>query len=280
MAQPPADGICQLCLQRSPDEEVRGRAGTAVQILVTAAGRHVRIGLEEVDGHRAGRVREIPDGQRAGVVRGARQRTHVQAFAGAEVDVCQQQHTDALVERVADFGARDMVHLARGQKLRDSVSHVQVSGKVVVLGEDDGAVWPGSQRASQQLEEAHGRAVRDQDLVLGGAEEAGELGAHAVRRIHPRVIGPAAHQSARPLVRDELAHARCSAPRRAAERVAVEVEEVVVDLEPLAKRRQRVIVVEPLTERAVDHLRERSGHRSARTSQSSGKKRRSTVERR
>src|ERR1700730_17420677 len=98
--------------------------------------------------------------------------------------------------------------------------------------------------------------------------------------MHPADVGPAAHQPATPFGPDEAAHARRGIGREAAEGVAVEIDDAVVDVEPLAKARQRIRTVELLTECAIDDLRQRDGHSRLRTSHRSGKKRCSMVRRR
>ena len=213
-------------------------------------------------------------------MRRARQCAHVVLLTGAEVDVRQQQRTDTVVQRIVQLAACHGAHFTAVEQCCHAARDIQIGWKVVVLGEDHGALWVRAQCCPEQLEETHRRAVCHEHLVLGGTQEARQLGADAVRRVHPRRLGPASHQAARPFMADQLVDAGARRARHPAERVAVEIDDVVIDVEPVAKRRQRVVVVELLTQRAIDDLGQHDGHNSARTSHSSGKKRRSTVERR
>ncbi len=84
-----------------PDE--RRRARPAVQVLVAAThgeiGGIVRIAAAvQVDRHGAGRVRQVPDDQRARGMRGAIDRGHPVHAAIAIVDVREQQHRHPSVE--------------------------------------------------------------------------------------------------------------------------------------------------------------------------------------
>ena len=112
----------------------RRRARPAVQVLVAAADREVGIDAVQVDRHRAGRMREIPDRQRAGVVRRARQRRHVVHAAGAVVDVREHQQREALVEQrreLVGFGEHEVQAALARQRLGD----VQVGREVGALGD-------------------------------------------------------------------------------------------------------------------------------------------------
>ena len=70
-----------------PDE--RRRARSAVQVLVAAADGEIGRVAGEIDRHRAGRVRQVPDRQRPGGVGGGGQLAHPVHPAGAVVDVGQ-----------------------------------------------------------------------------------------------------------------------------------------------------------------------------------------------
>ena len=85
-----------LVLRGHPDE--RGGAGAAVEVLVGAPHREVGADRGEVHRHRAGRVAEVPQHQRAGPVGRCRDAGQVEHRAGAEVDVGQGEHRDVLVE--------------------------------------------------------------------------------------------------------------------------------------------------------------------------------------
>ena len=135
---PPALGVHAPRVPRmGPDE--RRRAGPAVQVLVAAAdgevgGRGRRAVAMEMHRHGAGRVRQIPDHERAGGVRRARQRRHVVHAAGAVVHVGQQHDGGVVVDRrrqiVGVHEPQRGSRAARGSGLGD----VEVGRKVRALG--------------------------------------------------------------------------------------------------------------------------------------------------
>ena len=82
--------------------DMRGRAGSAVEKLVAAADREVGAIPVEMKFDRAGRMREVPDDQRALLVRGLRDRRHVLDLGGAIVDVAELDHRGVGVDRGGD----------------------------------------------------------------------------------------------------------------------------------------------------------------------------------
>ena len=81
-----------------------GRAGSAIEVFISAADREVGLRPMQVDRHGAGRMGQVPDGQRALGVGVGCQARHVVQVAGAVVDV--GQHDD---RRVAVDGGRQFL---------------------------------------------------------------------------------------------------------------------------------------------------------------------------
>jgi hypothetical protein len=102
-------GVGERALVTIGNVEVRGCARSAVQVLVAAPHGEVGVRRAEVDRHCAGRVREIPDHQAAGLLRALRHRRQRMLSAGAVVDVGEHHDGNAVVDRGCDlveFGRR------------------------------------------------------------------------------------------------------------------------------------------------------------------------------
>ena len=120
--------------------------------------------MVELDLDGAGGVREIPEHQRAGGVRGLRQRAHVVAFAGSEVDLGQHEQRRVAVERVAEPGSLDRAHLA-AEQVGDAARDVEIGREVALLGDDHAALRPRPQHRGHQPEQPDRRRVGDQHLA-------------------------------------------------------------------------------------------------------------------
>ena len=114
------------------------RSGTCSRTPRRSRRRLGRAVAVERDRHGAGGVREIPDDDRAGRVRGARDRRHVVHAAGAVVDVGQQH--DGGRRRIGARSRRPRRRAAaRGRAARASaVGDVEI-GREVVRSESDDA---------------------------------------------------------------------------------------------------------------------------------------------
>src|SRR4029079_10751270 len=88
-----------------------------------------------------------------------------------------------------------------------------------------------------------GRGVGDDDLARCGADQTGDLCAGAARRADPVAVVPAADQPIAPLVRDDLRDTLPGGALQGAQGVAIEVDDVRREVEPLAKRTQRIVRV-------------------------------------
>lgn len=233
---------------RHPHE--RGRAGAAVQVLVRAADRAVRARAVQVHWHRAGRVREIPQHQRAGVMHQLCDGRHVVHVAGAVVHV--RDHRDGRVRaeragqvgRIVDQAQRVAAAELVDQPLRD----VQVGREVRALRHDHAALGRTlglvAQHRRQQLEEVDRDGVGDDRFAGRAADQRRELVAEAARQREPAGRVPAADQAFAPFGADHLLRAGGRCARLRAERVAVEIDHAIGQRELVAQRGQRVVAVE------------------------------------
>ena len=121
-----------------PEEGRRARA--AVEVLVAAADREVGVGAVQVDRHRAGRVRQVPHRQRAGGVRGARERGHVVHAAGAVVDVGEHQHGERRASSCAAISSGSTSSSVKPCCARQALGDVEVGREVAALGDDHAAL--------------------------------------------------------------------------------------------------------------------------------------------
>ncbi len=272
MAEPTLDWIVELTLERCGDVEVRRRTRPAVEVLVAAADGEIDAVALQLDLDRAGRVRQVPEHECAGGVRGIRQRRHVVTFAGPEVDVgeCQQS-------RVARQGSEELLafHHAdlAAQHLRDTARDVEVGGKVRPLGHDDSPVRSCPHHSGDEPEQSHGCGVGDEHLTRRRTDQLGDAIADAQRRFHPSGLGPSANQDSAPLVLGHLAQSRHRGFGETAHRVAVEIDGRLVVEEPIAEPREWVHRIQGGTRVTVEIGRKLEAHNRPRTSQRSGKNR-------
>ena len=233
--------------RRHPDEG--RRAGTAIEVLVGAAHGEVGLGALQVHRHRAGGVRQVPDRQRAALVRQRRHRAHVVHLAAAIVDVRQQHHGHGIVQRLFQRQlVIDQAHLvALLQQVDQALDHVQVGREVVALGQDHPAARPGllldAQRGGQRLEDVQRGGVGDDDLALAGADQARQLVAQAGGQVEPAGRVPAADEARAPFLADHVGGARRRGPGQYAQRVAIQVDHAGWQVELVLDGCQRVEAV-------------------------------------
>ena len=224
-------------LQARVDVAEGRRPGAAVEVLVGAADGEVGVPLVEGDGHRARGVAQVPEDQRAGVVADPGELRGVGEPGRAVGDVVEHDQGGALADRLAELvggdalGGVDLDPAQRQPALGgDALGDVAVGGEVVGVDDDLGAAGIGAHRVvdggAHQLVEPHRGRVADRRLARGGAEaDAGQVVAERRRQLHPLLVPPA-DEAAAPVLLDERTEpvGRCS--DGAAERVAVEVDEV------------------------------------------------------
>ena len=170
----PALGVHAARVARMGPEE-RGRTGPAVQVLVAAAHGEVGGALRrsvamKLHGHGAGRVRQIPDHERAGGVGGA-----VSPPACRACGRCGSRRGSAARRPFAGDRGGHVVRVDEPQREpvlpRERVRHVEIGGKVRAVGEHDAPrrrVRGGDlRRRRQHLVQVHRRRVRDDELAGG-----------------------------------------------------------------------------------------------------------------
>ena len=94
MAVPAREWLAQGSVMALGDKSKGRRAGAAIEVFVAAAHGKVRVASIELADHRASRVRQVPDHQRAHFMSAPRDGGHVVALAAFVVDVGQGQDGD------------------------------------------------------------------------------------------------------------------------------------------------------------------------------------------
>ena len=168
----------------------KGRgAWAAVQVFVAAADSEVGVGALQVDRHRAGRMGQVPDHQRAGAVGGGRDGLHVVQVARAVVHLGQHQHGRIVVQ---DGG--NLVHAvdqmqARAVLLGQAFGDVEIGREVAALRDDEPSIRcvgvGNAQRGGQHLVQIHRGRIGDDQFTVAGADQARDLVADAARQIDP-----------------------------------------------------------------------------------------------
>lgn len=252
VAHPARDRLAQPVEQPLGDVDEGRRAGPAVEVLVGAADRQVDTPGVELERHRADRVAQVPQHQRARVVHRGRDRRRVGQPRRAVGDVAEQHHRGLLPDHLlhlleGDPGAGVDVDPAQREPelVGDPGCDVAVGREVVAVEHDLGATGAGRDPGAQRLVEQHrGRVAHDH--LAGGRAQARRADpvADDGRQVHPGLV-PAADQPAAPLLVDEAAQPLPRGAQRAAQRVAVEVDQRRLGAdEAVAVRRQRVLGVQ------------------------------------
>ena len=127
----------------------------------------------------------------------------------------------------------------RPDQIGDAAGDVQVGMEIARFGQQRRPVRQ-LRRGDQQLEQVHRGRIGDDHLVRLGADQGRHLGAEPLRRADPVVGVPAPDQRIAPLLGDHLPHPLARRLGHRPERIAVEVDQAVGQVEALAQRPQRI----------------------------------------
>ena len=245
MSHPARDRVTQLLLQAGRDKDICGCPRPAVQVLVTTADRQVDLGAVEIDRHRAGAVREVPQHQRSVPVSRRREVPHVVNRAAGVIDMGEHDDGDAAVDRGLELRPVDRSHgMVAGEQLDQPLGDIEIRRKVRGFAQDEMALGLQLQRSREQLEQVDRRAVGDDHLARFGADQPGDLVPDSARRLDPMGRVPAPDEAAAPFLGDHLVDARDGRTRQGPQRVAVEVHDAVGKGELVAEWSERILPVE------------------------------------
>ena len=194
---------------------------------------------------------QVPQRQRALRVAMAADGGHVVLVAGAVVHV--REHGDGAIGsyRLRQFlGTVDQAQLVTavepgGQALR----HVQVGGEVAAFADDDaprgmrGIAGLHLQGGGQGLEQVDGGGVGDHHFTRAGAQQRRQAVAQALGQVEPAGRIPAADQVRAPFGRDDVLGTGQGRFRPGAQRIAVEINHALRQVELLAQERQGVVEI-------------------------------------
>ena len=115
-------------------------------------------------------VRQVPEHERAGRVRGRGERTHVMACTGPEVDFGEHEQRRIAVQGFRERYALDHSHLG-AEQVRDTGGDVEVSREVASLGDDHAALWTCAQHRRHQTEQPDRCRIGHQHLARRRTDE-------------------------------------------------------------------------------------------------------------
>ncbi len=168
------------------DHEKGRRAGPAIEEFVAAADREIGAHAGKIDWHRAGRMREIPDHQRAPGMRRFGDLRHVVHAAGAIAHMGEQYAGDSIVDDIRKFFGQcgpenvPLIQLA-DQTFRD----IEIGWKIFTLREDDLSCWIECECRRQNLEQIDRGGVRDNRFTFARPDQTPDLGADLRLQIDP-----------------------------------------------------------------------------------------------
>ncbi len=239
MAHPAGQRRRGLVRPAGGDVQESRRAGAAVEVLVPAAHREIGVRARQVHRQGARGMREVPDRQRPRAMRRRGQGGHVVAAAGAVVHL--GQHQDGDVGREGGFdllGGHDAQLPA--QRVRQAAGDVEVGGEVAGVREDHPTVRAQGQRRRQHLEQVHRGRVPRPDRGGVRADQRGDPGADPPGEVDPAAIVPAADQAGAPFGLHRLRHPGGHVAGQRAQRVAVQVDHPLRQVEHRAGAGEKV----------------------------------------
>ncbi len=246
MAPPAGQRLPEAFAQRGRHPHEGRRARAAIQVFVGAADGVIRAACVQVNGHSARRMRQIPDGQRAVLVRQRRDGRHVVHVPALVVHVRQHGDGDVVAQRAFQLFRRvdQAQFVAVAQQVGQAFSDVEVGRKVMRFRHDDlagGRVFAlHANRGGQHLEEIDRCGVGDDDFVFARTNQRGKLVAQAARQLKPAGLVPAADQAIAPFIGDDFLRAGERSFRAGAQRVAVEINRAVGQRKGVAQRGDRI----------------------------------------
>ena len=245
MAEPAAERLREPAMMAFRRIEEGRRAGAAIEEFVTAADGEIDAAAGKVERQHACRMREVPDHQRAGLMRGAGQPRHVVDGAVAVIDVAEHQHRRVGVEAVDDgVGVGGMDKLVAPAALPDHpLGDVVVGREIPRLGHDPAPVGTKRQCRRHRLEQVHRGAVGGDDTGRIGPDQRRDAGPDTRRKVDPPGLVPASDQAVPPFALECRGHPRGDIARQRAERVPVEIDHAVRKREGVAMRREPVFGV-------------------------------------
>ena len=231
-----------LMTLRHPDECRCARP--AIEILVGAADGKIGLCGMQIDFERAGRMRKVPDRQCALCMRMGRERGHIVQVAATIVHVGQHDDRGLGIDCSRQFFGRinQPQAVAAIQPGGQAFGDVQVGWKIGALADNRAARCRclHLQCGGQYLEQVDRGRIRDCDLTGDRADQRRQHVTEPQRHLKPAGLIPAANKIGSPFVRHHLQHPLQRHTRTGAERIAIEINHPIRQIETRAQAGQRI----------------------------------------
>ena len=187
-------------------------------------------GSREVDRHRPGGVAQVPQHQRAALLRPGGDPWQVEQGAGAEVDVGEREQGDVVVDRGERVGGVAPAQL-QPEQLGHGGGDIAVGRERRGLQDQHASVRSQPGRGDRGLEQAHRGAVAEVEVGGGHPEQRGDPGCDPADEVHPAGVVPGADQPLAPLAPHHVGDALRDAVGERPEGVPVEVDQPLGQVE-------------------------------------------------
>ena len=244
MTEPARQGGCDAILMAPRNGEKRRRAGPAIEEFVAAADGKIGVHAGKIERHRAGRMREVPDHQRAFGVRRFRDLRHVVHAARAIAHMGEEHAGDIVVDDRGKFFRRGRLeHMVPAQVAYQSLHDIKIGGEIFALGQNRAPRRIERERRRQNLEQIDRGGVGDDRFAFAGTDQPSDFGPHTHLQIDPAMNVPAADQVPAPFLFDHFADAVGHGFGHRTQRIAVEIDRAFGQKEAIAERPQRIFAV-------------------------------------
>jgi len=239
VAHPALQRIGELVLKPIGDVDERRRAGTAVEIFVPAADGEIAAAAVEIDLNRPGAVTKVPNDKSAGGVGGVVHRAHVVECGCFVIDVGETHDRGLLVDFTHHLFGRHCPQF-EVEDVADALRGVEIGREARLLSHDLAPAGARPGRRGEQLEQADGGRIGDQQLARLGAQDRRKLRRYRPRPVDPAMLVPARDQLLAPLLLGGRRERRRSSGGQRSERIAVEIDHPRWQAEPFARESERV----------------------------------------
>lgn len=203
----------------------RRSAGPSIEVFVSATGGEVCSRASQVNRNGTGRMRQIPDGQSAGVVSAPRDRLHVMNASAPVVDLGEHDHGNLIIDRARHFLRRHQLQrVTPVQHPYEALRNVQIGGEISRIRQNDAAPGVEIQRRRQALKDFDRQCLTDHHAAWRCADDSTDAIAELAGLCHPTGAVPALDQLPTPVLRNQARQCPARAHNGRTERVAVQID--------------------------------------------------------
>ena len=185
---------------------------------------------------------EVPDHQRASVVKTLSDGSDVEQRAGAVVDMRQHGHRDFPINQGVDrtiAADQSSLHRAAG-RLHGALDDVEIRRERSILGDDHVAIRPQADGRLDRLVEIDRRGVANQRLTRGRPDQRPDAVTEPDRHVEPSGAVPAPDQVMAPFLFDCPAENAGRGSRHRTERISVEIDDAFRNDKTVAQVAKRI----------------------------------------